>query len=199
MKMTVKTGAKALLMGALAAGICLGMTAGAFAQDEEEEVEELAPRPVRVRVVGAYLSDNSVKDFLGAPILGLGASYDFKQTESRIPVHIAATIDFMNKTRTRDRRKVEAAYFAIGVAPRIYFKPEESKLNFYAGAGVLVSFPRYKVTIAGTEQSQDNTISVGAKFFSGMEFDRSFFGEIEYILPGKTELNSLNFALGYRF
>ena len=200
MKMT----AKALLMGALTAGLCCGLMAGvtgkAYAQDEEgDEAESIEARPIKLRVIGSYLANSSVADFLGKPVLGVGAAYDFKRIDSALPIHLAGTLDFFNKSRTKNGTKVEGSYYGVGVSGRIYFLPEEARLNFYGGGGLALNFPRYKVEVRGTEISSDSTVALGARLFSGLEFDRSFFGEFEYAWPGKSELNAFNAAIGYRF
>ena len=204
MKLTAKALRTTGLMAVLCGGMMMSLTPVAHAQDDEGDEEVLAPRPTRVRLVGSYLTSGSVSSFLGKPILGFGASYDFKEIPAGLPIHLAATLDYLSKSRTKtdaSRRstKVEASYFGVGVSGRVYFLPEDAKLNFYAGGGFALNFPRYIVHVNGTETSADNNVALGFHLFSGMEFDRSFFGEFEYSAPGKSQINAFNAAIGYRF
>lgn len=194
-----RTGAKALLVGTMAAGLCFGMTAGAFAQDEEDEVPEISAKPLRIRVIGGFPTDGDVKRIVGSPIIGGGLAYDFKTFDAALPIHLAATVDYLSKSKTKNRTRVQAGFLGIGVAPRVYFMPEDASLNFYAGIGAFLSFPNYKATVAGIEVEKANSPRLGGKIFSGVELNRTFFGEFEFAFPGSSALNSFNAALGYRF
>lgn len=183
----------------LAAGVLVGSGSSAWAQDESAK----PTKPWRVKVGGFFPTKDAVKDTLGSTWAHFGVSYDFQKTLAEKPITYFAFVDGTNKSKDVSsplfRTEYSLGYTGIGGGARFFLTPPDQTTQFYAGAGLGVYLFRGETKVNGVRMTDYKDTKFGGKLLGGVQLNQGIFAEADYTLPGESDANGFNLAVGFRF
>jgi hypothetical protein len=156
-------------------------------------------KPWSVRVGAAWPTQDQAKTDSGTTNTAAGIEYGLTQTTGQNPTTSSVYFDYLGGTKNGGHLNT----YGIGISERDYVSPTtagSTAPTFYYGAGVGAYYVDVQNT--GTLTSNGTKTSLGAKLLLGVEFQKSYFGEVSYNWLPKTngaDPSGLSVQVGVHF